>query len=84
MKEADIDVRGEYIDVGKCGVFHASRGVAIVEEFGDVLTTVAHLGEPLTRDRGEIRTPRIEPRIYPRLIPNGAIESKKRRHRQER
>ena len=81
MKEADVDVRREYVDVAKGCVSDASRGVVIVQEFGNVLTTVAHLREPLPRDGGEFKAACIEPPVYLRLMPYCAIEPKKAGHR---
>ncbi|HEU0067918.1 MAG TPA: hypothetical protein VFQ26_01480 [Nitrospiraceae bacterium] len=80
MKEANVDVRREYIDVAKCGIFDASRRVAVVQELGNVFATAAHLREPRPGDFGKFRAACVKPPVYLRLMSYRAIEPEKTGH----
>lgn len=59
--EADIDVGRERIDVGKCGIADACRGLAVVQQFADVGAAGAHGLEPAPRGRAQSARVRREP-----------------------
>src|SRR5262249_41280721 len=55
MKEADVDVGLEGIDVGKRRTAHAHSGLAIMQHFPNVITAMAHgLKPPSCRDTQSI------------------------------
>jgi hypothetical protein len=53
----------EGIDVAERGIADAGGGVAVVEEFADVVAEPAHVVEPTSRDAAEVERLIVEPAI---------------------
>ena len=50
VKEAHVDVRSEYIDVGERRIAEAGYGTAVMQKLPDFVAALAHHIEPLLRD----------------------------------
>ena len=59
--EANIDVRGEHVDVAECEVADAGGRVAVVEKFAKVAAAAAHHAEPVAGDLAELAGAAVEP-----------------------
>ena len=81
MEEADVDMLRKDVDVPKGRILDTRRGVAVVQEFGDILSTASHLRKPLPPNEGKFGALRIEPPIDLRLVSYGTVESKEAGHK---
>ena len=50
LKESDVYVRSEYVDVGEGHVSQTSGGTAVVQELADFVAAFSHFLKPLVRD----------------------------------
>jgi hypothetical protein len=53
MEEANVDMRRKYIHVAKGCILDASRRMAVVQQFGNILAAIAHLRKPVPRNDRE-------------------------------
>lgn len=57
LKESNVDVLGEDVDVGEAGVFDAPCGTTIMHEFTDLAAAAPNFGKPLGCKCGEVGRP---------------------------
>lgn len=79
-EEADIDMRREGIDVGKGGIAHARRGMAIMQKLANVRAAAAHLFEPRQSEAPQSVIAVRKPSINAWVSPNGTGEAHERVH----
>jgi hypothetical protein len=76
MKEADVDVRGEGIDVGKRRTAHARSGLTIMQHLPNVIAAMAYGFKPPSCDGTEWTLVVIPPKLDGGMALCRAIESK--------
>ncbi len=75
LEEADVDVRGEAVDVGEGDVAEADGGTAVMEELEDLVAAGAHDVEPVARDRAEVSVMLGEPSGDGGIVGDGSVEA---------
>src|SRR5689334_3202307 len=81
LKEPDVYVRREYIDVAEGRISQTCNRTAVVENLSDFIAASSHHLEPLMRDRPQFPCMLIHPSIYGGIPIDGAVESQQFRSR---
>jgi len=76
VKEADVHVRGECIDIGEGRVAEAGDWAAVVEEFADFVAASSHHFKPFASDGSQDTCMLFHPGVDGGIAFDGAIESK--------
>lgn len=75
LKEADVDVRGEDVDVGEGCVAEAGGRAAVVEELADFVSAVAHCFKTLLRDGAKFAGMIVHPGVDGGIVCGGTVRS---------
>lgn len=78
VKEADVDVGGEDVDVGEGCVAEAGDGAAVMEDLADFIAAFAHDGEPMLGDVAEFAGVALHPGFDGGVTLESAVEAKER------
>ena len=75
LVEADVDVRGEDVDVGEGRVAEAGDGAAVMEELADFVAALAHRFEPVAGDGAQFGVALVEPGVDGGVVGEGVVEA---------
>ena len=75
LKEPDVHVRGEYIDVAEGHIAQTCNGATVMEEFPDFVAAFSHDLKPLARDGSQFTLMRFHPRMDGGIALDSAVES---------
>src|SRR3954452_6792900 len=75
LKEPDVYVRTEYIDVAEGNISQTCNRTAVVQELADFISTVPHYLKPLMGDGSQFTCMLIHPRINGGIPLDCAVES---------
>ena len=73
-KKPDVNVRREGIDVAETSIADAGCGMAVVQEFADVVAEVPHEVEPGPRQAAELERRCLEPAVDGRVVFYGVFK----------
>ncbi|HEU5234466.1 MAG TPA: hypothetical protein VFU50_16520 [Terriglobales bacterium] len=76
MKESDVYVGSEYIDIAEGRIPQACDWAAIMQELPDLVSAFSHHLKPLACNGSQIAGVRFHPRINVGIPFDGAIEPK--------
>jgi hypothetical protein len=77
VKEPDVDVRGEYIDIAEGRISQTCNRTAVVQKLPDFVAALSHHLKPLMRDSSQFTGMRFHPRIDGGITLDSAVESQK-------
>jgi hypothetical protein len=75
VKEADVYVRSEYIDVAEGRISQTCNGAPVMQKLPDFVPAFSHRLKPLMRDTSQFICMLFQPRINGRIPQDGAVES---------
>jgi protease I len=75
LKEADVDVRGEYVDIAEGRISQARNRTAVMQKLPDFVPALSHRLEPLMRDGSQFTGMLFHPRVNGRIPLDSAVES---------
>src|SRR5688572_32716147 len=67
MKEPDVDMSLECVDVGEGGIGDARGWVAVMQQFAYIISTIADNVEPMARDSGQLTGMLAHPGAHTRI-----------------
>ena len=79
MKESDVHVRSEYIDIAEGRIPQAGDGAAIMQELPDLVSAFSHHLKPLACNGSQFTGMRLHPRINRGIPLDSAVEAKQLR-----
>ena len=77
VKEPDVYVRGEDIDVAECRIAQTCGRAAVMEDFADFVAAVAHDLKPLAREAAQFAAMVVHPRFDGGIALDSAVEAQK-------
>src|SRR5215471_5382231 len=82
MKEPDVDVRSEYVDVAEGRISQTCYGTAVMQKLADFVPAFSHDLKPLMRDDSQFTCMLFHPRFDGGIALDSAVESQQfRSHR---
>lgn len=75
VKEADVDVRMEGVDIGEGGVAEAGNGAAVMQEFADFVAAFPQGFKPVAGEGSEFGGMLFHPRVDGGVMQGGAVET---------
>jgi hypothetical protein len=79
VKEPNIYVRSEYVDVAEGSIAQTCNRAAVMQYFPDFISTFSHRLKPLMRDGSQLSPMLIHPRIDCGVAFDGTVESQQLR-----
>src|SRR5579863_394883 len=76
LKESNVYVRREYVDVAKGCISQTCSRTAVMQKLPDLVATVSHHLKPLLCDGSQFACMLFHPAIYGRITLDGAVQSK--------
>src|SRR5579864_3960646 len=82
VKEPDVDVRGEYIDIAEGRISQTGNRMAVMQKLPDFVPALSHHLKPLMRDGAQFTCMLFHPRINSGIPLDSVVESQQvRSHR---
>ncbi len=75
VKEPNVDVRGEYIDIAEGRISQTGNRTAVMQELADFVAAVSHHLKPLLRDSSQFAVMLVHPGIDGGVPLDSAVES---------
>lgn len=80
-KESNVDVGLEGVGVGECRVTHTCRGMTVMQQFQNIVSTVTHDLKPAPRDFSQFIRMRLHPCLDGLIALGGTRKSQQLAHR---
>jgi hypothetical protein len=79
-EKANVDVSFEDANVSECRILDAGGGIAIVQQFANVVSTIAHDLKPAPGDCPQLAGVPMKPGINSRISSDGTLETEEFAH----